>query len=136
MKPIDYLKALGVAVAVLALNLLATTLAITIYALQVAPGQPQDHYTAMAPEIGAWTGPVGGMALLFLAGWWFARRRPERRALTFIAVVWGFYLLVDAALGVAAGGAAAILTVNFAMSLGGAMLAGLAGAASASKRAA
>jgi hypothetical protein len=130
MKPIDYLKALGVAVAVLALNLLLTTLAITVYALAVAPGQPQAQYTAMAPEIGAWTGPVCGMALMFLAGWWFARRRPERPALMFIGVVWGAYLAIDAALGVAAGGAAAILTMNFAMSLGGALLAGLAGAAS------
>jgi len=135
MKAVDYLKALGAAAAVLVLNLLLTTLAITVYAMLVAPGQPQAHYTAMAPQIGAWTGPVGGMALLFLTGWWFARRRPERRALIFIAVVWGFYLALDAALGVVAGGAAAILTVNFALSLGGGLLAGLAGAASAPRRA-
>lgn len=128
MRPIDYLKALGVAVAVLALNLLLTTLAITVYAMLVEPGQPQEHYTAMAPQIGAWTGPLGGMVLMFLAGGLFARRRPLRNGLQFIAAAWGFYLAIDAALGVAAGGAAAILTLNFALSLGGALLAGLAGA--------
>jgi hypothetical protein len=128
MKPIDYLKALGVGVGVLALNLLVTTLVITAYALLVEPGRPQEHYTAMAPQIGAWSGPLGGMVLMFLAGGFFARRRPLRNGVVFIAVAWGFYLALDAALGVAAGGSAAILTLNFALSLGGALLAGLAGA--------
>ncbi len=133
MKPIDYLKALGVGIAVLVLNLLLTTLAITIYSFLIEPGHPQDYYVAMAPVIGAWTGPVGGMALMFLAGWWCARRRPQRNGILFIAVAWGFYLTLDAGLGVAAGGAAAILTLNFAMSLGGALLAGLTGATVAPK---
>lgn len=133
MRPTDYLKALGVGAAVLALNLVATTLAITVYALAIAPGHPQEHYVVMAPVIGAWTGPLGGMALMFLAGWWFARRRPERKGMMFIAIAWAFYLLLDVGLGAAAGGAAAMATVNFATSLGGALLAGLAGAMLAAK---
>lgn len=129
MKPIDYAKAAGLAVAVLALNLLMTTLAITVYALLIKPGQPQDHYTAMAPVIGAGTGPLGGALLMFGAGWLFARRRPERNGLAFLGAIWGVYLLIDIALGLAMTPASALFTVNFAVSLGGQLLAGLAGAA-------
>jgi hypothetical protein len=128
MKPIDYLKALGLAVAILALNLLATTLAITIYSLAIAPGQPQDYYVAMAPVIGAWTGPLGGMLLMFGAGWLFARRRPEQSGLVFIGVTWGAYVVLDVAIGLAAAPPSALFSMNLLMSLGGAGLAGLAGA--------
>lgn len=134
MKPIDYLKALGVAVAVLALNLLITTAVITVYALLIEPGQPQSHYTAIAPSIGAWSGPAGGVALMFLAGWICGRRRPERNALVFVAVVFAIYLALDFAMGLAFADAAAVLTVRFAISLTLAGLAGLAGAALARRR--
>ena len=134
MKPIDYLKALGVAVAVLALNLLVTTAVITVYSLVIAPGRPQSHYTEMAPAIGAWSGPAGGVALMFLAGGVFGRRRPERNALAFAGVAWAFYLAVDLALGAAFGGLAAVLTARFGISLSLAGLAALAGAALAQRR--
>ena len=134
MRPIDYLKALGAAVGVMVLNLLLTTAAITVYAMLIEPGRPPAHYTAMAPVIGAWTGPLGGMGLMFLTGWVFARRRPERNGLLFAAVVFAIYLVLDAAIGLAAVPAAALFTLNFAVSLGGAALAGLAGAMLAQRR--
>jgi hypothetical protein len=134
MKPIDYLKALGVAVAVLALNLLLTTVVITVYSMLIDPGQPQSHYTAMAPRIGAWSGPAGGIVLMFLAGWFFGQRRPERNALAFIGVVWACYLALDVALGLAAAPASALFTPNFALSLGGAAAAGLVGAGQARRK--
>lgn len=134
MKPIDYLKALGVATAVLVLNLLITTVAITIYALAIEPGHPQAYYTAMAPRIGAWSGPSGGAVLMFAAGFLLARRRPERNGLMFIAVAWVFYLALDAGLGLAAAPASAIFTPAFALSLGGALAAGLVGAGLALRR--
>lgn len=134
MKPVDYAKAVGVGVAALALNLLLTTLAITVYALLVAPGHPHAHYTAMAPRIGAWSGPAGGIVLMFVAGWFFGRRRPERNALLFMAVAYATYLALDVALGLAAAPASALFTLNFAVSLGGAALAALAGAALAGRK--
>jgi hypothetical protein len=136
MKPVDYLKALGVAVAAMALNLLLTTAIITVYGLLIAPGRPQSHYTAMAPQIGAWSGPAGGVALMFAAGWFFARRRPERNGFAFVAAVFAIYLAVDLALGLAYAPAETILTGRFAISLAAAGLAGLAGAALAPRRAA
>jgi hypothetical protein len=134
MKPIDYLKALGVAVAVMVLNLLITTAVIAIYATLIEPGQPPAHYTAMAPVIGAWSGPLGGMSLMFLMGWVFARRRPVRNGLLFVAVVFAIYLALDVAIGLAAVPASALFTLNFAASLGGAFLAGVAGAAVGQRR--
>ncbi len=129
MKPIDYLKAVGVALAVLVLNLLLTTLVVTAYALLIAPGQPQDHYAAMAPKIGAWTGPAGGAALMFLARWTLARRRPDRNALAFAGVTWGIYLALDAGVGLAVAPPAEVLKPLFFASLAGAGIAALAGAA-------
>ena len=87
MKPIDYAKAAAVGLGVLALNLLLTTAAITVYALAIEPGRPQAHYNAIAPQIGAWSGPAGGVVLMFLAGWFCAKRRPERNGLLFAAVL-------------------------------------------------
>jgi hypothetical protein len=134
MRPIDYAKALGLAVAVLALNLLITTAAIVVYSYLVEPGQPQSFYSAMAPKIGAWTGPVGGMLLMFATGYLFGRRRPERNAFAFVGAVFVVYLLIDAALGLALAPAAQVFRLTFILSLTGAALAGFAGAALARRR--
>lgn len=134
MKPIDYLKAFGLAVGVLVLNLLLTTLAIAVYSLAVEPGRSQDHYVAMAPVIGAWTGPLGGIVVMFCAGWLFARRRPERDGPLFIVVTWAFYVALDVAIGLAAAPASALFSLNLLLSLCGAGLAGLAGARLARRR--
>ena len=134
MKPIDYAKALGLAVAVLALNLLLTTAAITVYALLIEPGQPQGHYNAMAPQIGAWTGPAGGMLLMFGTGYLFGRRRPERNPLAFIGAVFVFYLLLDAAMGLALAPAGQVFRLTFIASLTVAAFAGILGAALSRRR--
>lgn len=129
MKPIDYAKAAGLAVAVLALNLLVTTVIITVYAMVIEPGQPQAHYNAMAPKIGAWAGPAGGMLLMFVTGYVFGRRRPQRNPFVFMSVVFAVYLAIDAALGLAIAPVAQVFRLEFVLSLTGAALAGLAGAA-------
>lgn len=135
MRPIDYAKALGVGVAVLALNMLITTLAITVYSLVIKPGQPQGHYAEMAPEIGTWTGPAGGIALMFAAGFLLARRRPERNGLFFVAMAWGFYTAIDVGLALALAPVASMLfTPALALLLTGVLAAGLVGAGLARRR--
>ncbi|WP_293904269.1 hypothetical protein [Phenylobacterium sp.] len=134
MKPIDIAKALGVGLAVLVLNLLATTAIITAYAVLVAPGHPPAFYQAAAPRIGAWSGPAGGVLLLFAASWWLGRRRRERNALLFAAAVGVAYGLVDLGSGAAMAGAAAMANVTFAVSMLLALLAALAGGLLASRK--
>ena len=134
MKPIDYAKASGLGLVVLALNLLITTLIITVYAQLIEPGQPQTHYNAMAPRIGAWSGPAGGMLLMFALGYLFGRRRPQRNALAFAGVVFAVYLALDVALGLALAPVAQVFRLPFVLSLTGAGVAGLAGAALSRRR--
>lgn len=134
MERADYLKALGVAVGVLVLNLLLTTVAITVYSLVIEPGKPQAFYTEMAPIIGAWSGPAGGAAAMFLAGWVFGRRRPTRNGRVFMGVVFAVYLALDLVMGLAFYPIATVLTVRFAVSMALAGLAGQAGAALARYR--
>ena len=136
MKPIDFAKAIGIGVLLLALNLLLTTAVIFVYAGLFAPGRTQAEYTALAPQIGAWSGPIGGVVLLFVAGWLFARRRPERNALLFAMVVWDAYALLDIALGLPMGGVSALLTVPFVTHMALSLAAALLGAHIARRQAA
>lgn len=134
MRSVDYAKALGLAVAVLALNLLITTAVIFAYAQLLEPGRPQAFYNAMAPRIGAWTGPAGGMLLMLAAGYLFGRRRPARKPFAFMGAVFVAYLALDAALGLAMAPAAQVFKLTFVLSLTGAALAGQAGAALSQRR--
>lgn len=127
MTLIDFIKAAGLAVLVLASNLLLTVLAVFIYSLAIEPGHPAAYYNAMAPRIGAWTGPAGGVLLMLLAAYVFGRRRPARNALAFAAAVFVFYVLLDVGSGLAMAPASEILQLRLGLSLVAAGLAGQAG---------
>ena len=88
MKPIDFGKAALAGLVVLILNLLATTAVIFAWSMLVEPGKSQAYYSALAPRIGAISGPMGGVILIFLAAYLLAKRRPERNAIAFALAVW------------------------------------------------
>ena len=134
MKAIDYAKAAGLAVLVLAANLLVTTVVIFGYSQAVEPGQPPAYYAALAPKIAAWSAPAGGAILMFLVGYVFGRRRPERNALAFVLAVFALYVLVDLALGLAAASPAELLTPQLFASLAVTGVGGLIGASIATRR--
>ncbi|MBL8769921.1 MAG: hypothetical protein JNK30_00945 [Phenylobacterium sp.] len=135
MKPIDYLKALGTAAAVLVLNLALTTALITVYGTLIEPGRPQSHYRDMAPQIGAWSGPAGGAILMFAAGLLLARRRhAARNVMAFMTATVAFYVALDLSLGLATAPAADVLTWSFAVSLGLMAAAGFVGAVVGGRR--
>ena len=129
MAAADYVKAVGLAVLLLALNLLIAFAAVFVYAQLVEPGQERDFYAAAAPGIARWTAPVAGAALFLLAGWFTARRRPDRNGAAFIGAAFVAYLLVDAAFGAMAGGVEQLMTVQMAISMAAALVGGLAGVA-------
>ena len=54
MKPIDFAKAAGVAVAVLVLNVLIAILVVFVYSVLIDPGHPREYYDAAAPRIAPW----------------------------------------------------------------------------------
>jgi hypothetical protein len=124
MKPIDYAKAAGIAVALLVLNLLIATLVILFYAFVIAPGHPSEFYNEAALRIAPWCSHIAGTALFFVAGYLFAKRRPERNGLLFAAVFTVLYAIIDAA----TVGFKGIMGVEFALSMLAKLLAALAGA--------
>ncbi|THD79256.1 MAG: hypothetical protein E7812_09260 [Phenylobacterium sp.] len=126
-------KAVGVALAILAVNLAVTTLAIVIYAQAIAPGHPAAFYQAAAPGIGAWTAPICGAALFAVAIAALGRRRPERSPWAFALKTWIAYLVLDAVSGAAMGAGATMVSWMMAFSMGLALAGGLAGAALAQR---
>jgi hypothetical protein len=118
-------KAAGLGLAVLALNLAATTAAISAYALAVAPGRPSSFYAAQAPRIAAWTSPVGGALLFLVAIAWLGERQPGRNAMAFALKAWIAYVVLDVGSGIAMGDGRAMLNwmmpVSMALALAGAL---------------
>jgi hypothetical protein len=124
MKPIDFAKAGAVAIVVLALNFLIVILAVVAYSVLIEPGHPREFYDAAAVRIAPWCVHTAGTALFLGAGYLFARRRPQRNALVFAATFSVIYAIVDAASVRFTG----VMTVEFALSMLGNLLAALAGA--------
>jgi hypothetical protein len=107
MKPIDYLKAAGVGLAVMAVTIAASFPAVFVYAaFDKAGPHDQAYFNHTATFVAPWCSYVGGPVLFFLLNWLLARRRPARNALLFAAASFVFYLVID-------GGS----TVLFSMSL-------------------
>jgi len=129
MKPVFALKALGTAVAVLALNLALTTGVIFLYAQFVRPGQTNAFYEAAAPRIAAWTAPPGGALLLLWLMAWLGRRVPARNPFAFAIATWGAYVVLDVGSGLAMSPVKEVLTPMLALSVLIALAGALAGAA-------
>jgi hypothetical protein len=124
MKPIDYAKAAGFALALLVINVLIAILVVTFYALLIEPGHPREFYDEAAKRIAPWCSHIAGTALFIIAGYFLTRHRLYRNAYLFVTVISVFYALIDAA----SVGFAGILQVEFALSMLVKLLAALAGA--------
>ena len=98
MKPIDILKAAGVGILVLVLDLAIATAWIFAYSLFIDPGHDQAYYTAMAPDLAGWSTRIAGPILLGLLVFLFSRRRPDRNAFLFALAVWAAYFIADGAM--------------------------------------
>jgi hypothetical protein len=60
MRAVDYLKALGVAVATLAITLAAGFPMVAFYAYFIEPGHPQEFYNEAAQWIAPWSSHILG----------------------------------------------------------------------------
>ncbi len=130
MKPIDFVKAVGVAIAVLAANIVIVILTVFGYSTLIEPGHPGEFYDSAALRIAPWCVHTAGTALFFGAGYLFARRRPQRNGFLFAATFSVLYAIIDGA----TVGFAGVFSVEFALSMLANLLAALAGAWLATRR--
>jgi hypothetical protein len=97
MKPLDFAKAAGVALLVLAIDLLIAVGVVFVWGMSFEPGHPQSYYQTAGVPIARSSTRIAGTALIFGAAWLFARRRPQRNGLLFAAALVFFYALLDGA---------------------------------------
>ena len=129
MKSLDAVKAVGLAVLIMALNVAVAFAAVRIYATLVEPGKPQTYYAASAPRIAGWSAPIAGAVLFLAATWLLGRRRPARNAFKFAGMAWLAYLIIDVGSGAASASVPAMLSLQMAASMGLALTGAMAGAA-------
>jgi hypothetical protein len=124
MKPIDFVKAIVVAIAMLAANVVIVILTVFVYSTLIEPGHPRAFYDSAALRIAPWCVHTAGTALFLGVGYFFARSRPQRNGFLFAATFSVLYAVIDGA----TVGFAGVLTVEFIQSMLANLLAALAGA--------
>jgi hypothetical protein len=135
MTGFDFLKAAGVALLLMVLNVVVAFGVVWAYSVFIEPGHDEAFYQAAAQRIAPWSSVVAGAFLFFGAGWLFAKRKPARNGLLFAAVVVGIYAAIDVSI-IAASGALASLGLIVALSMATKLGAALFGAQLARGRAA
>ena len=128
MKPIDYLKAAGVGVAVLVLTVMASFPMVFVYAAVIEPGHPQAFYSDAATWIAPWSSHILGPILFFACNYRLARRNPSRNAMAFAAATISLYVLIDFSLALPFVPASAFFTPTTALSITGKLLGAVGGA--------
>ncbi len=103
MTPLDFVKALGVALALMVLNVATAFGVVWAYSLFIEPGHEEAFYQAAAQQIAPWSSVVAGVALFFAAGWLFAKRKPARNGIVFAATFALIYAAIDVSIILAAG---------------------------------
>ncbi len=94
MSGIDFLKAAGVAVAILIVNVAISFGAVALYATSLDPGHDAAYYEAAAQ----WIAPLSSIAfgwLLFLGATLILSRKPDRDALWFALTAFAVYAAID-----------------------------------------
>jgi hypothetical protein len=109
---------------VLVLNVLISVVVVLVYSLVIDPGHPHEYYNAAALRIAPWCSHTAGTALFLLAGYLFARLRPQRNAYLFAVCFAVLYAVIDAA----TVGFVGALSLEFLLSMLAKLLAALAGA--------
>jgi hypothetical protein len=132
MKPLDFAKAFGVALAIMFVNVLISVIVITVYSYAIAPGHEDAFYQAAAQRIAPWSSVVFGAPLFFGVAYWQARKHPERSALAFAVTCFAVYAAVDLSVLIAAGGLASYIGI-VGLSLATKLIGAFAGARLASR---
>ena len=126
MNLLDFVKAIGVALLLMVLNVAAAFGVMWVYGTFLDPGHEEAFYAAAAQRIAPWSSVFAGALLFFVVLWLLAWRRAGRNGYLFAAVVAGMYAAIDVSVLLAAGALMSMSAVVAASMLGklGAALAG------------
>lgn len=127
MTAIDYVKAFGVALLLMLLNVAASFVVMAVYGYLIDPGHEPEYYQAAAERIAPWSSVFAGALLFFGAAWLFGARKPARPAVAFALTFALIYTLIDLAI-IAAAGAFASIGYIVALSIGAKFAAAFLGA--------
>lgn len=95
MKPVDFVKALGVAILIMLLDF-ACAFGFVFSWVQInQPAQPLGMMDPLTIELSTLSTRIFGPLLFALFVWLFARKRTDRSAFAFALSVFGFYCLLD-----------------------------------------
>jgi hypothetical protein len=123
----DFLKAAGIALALMVLNVAVSFGVVWVYASFIEPGHDEAFYQAAAQWIAPWSSVFAGAVLFFLALWWLAWRRQGRNGFLFAGSVVAIYAAIDVAI-IAAVGALGAMGAIVATSMASKLAAALFGA--------
>jgi len=127
MKPMDFLKAFGVAVLLMVLNVAIAFGVMWVFGNFINPGHERTYYQDAAQRIAPWSSLIAGAVLFFLGGWVFSKRKPARDGVVFAASFALIYVAIDVAI-IAAAGALGAMGAMVAASAATKLMAALAGA--------
>lgn len=103
MSALDFVKAFGVALLLMVLNVAVSFGVMAVYAYLIDPGHAADYYEAAAQTIAPWSSVFAGAVLFFAAAWLFGARKPSRPAMLFALTFTLIYTLIDLGIITAAG---------------------------------
>ena len=107
---------IGVALLVMAANILFTVLYMVVYGHLINPGHEEQFYQDHVQIAAPYCSIIAGIPLMFLAGWWVAGWKASSPVVRTALVVWVVYAVVDFTILVASGAIgklAAIFVVSF-----------------------
>src|SRR5262245_43453299 len=103
MTTVRLLQIFGVAVLVMATNVLATVLYMVVYGHVINPGHPSDYYHEHAKQAAPFCSIIFGMPVMFAAAWWVAGWWKSDGGMNTALLVWLMYAIIDGAIITASG---------------------------------
>jgi hypothetical protein len=103
MRPLDVAKAAGLGAAIFIIDVLIAFGAMYAWGMIFQPGHSEAFYEQAAVPMARWSTRTVGTAMILGVTWFCGRRKPQRNAYAFGALIVFFYAFFDGAIVLFAG---------------------------------